>query len=270
MWQDYLLVTQFWQLPESTEDVFTLFSANDIRRTRDVSLANLETLILAVTSRLFALRNHPSFPNLELAPEKEALNCIRVLTRVLPFVYEADNLEPWEEKFFWGVRRKRAGKAQGSGSEVLFDEANPDGTQQDGAEEQPEFEDAKPLAEELLDTLVDLMFYSGFTIPVNERTKSRVNYSIWTSGVGCNTTVPSNSRMENNRTEVLRLLLTLAGKSMYMPASMYLGDNSQTLRTDLNRRAPNKRSQGHYIPCDVSRQADCAIYAVLDAEYCLF
>ena len=182
----------------------------------------METLILAVTSRLFALRHHTSFPNLDLAPDREALNCIRVLTRVLPFVYEADNLEPWEEKFFWVARRKRVGKAKGSGGEVLFDEANPNGTAQDGTEQQPEFVDAKPLAEELLDTLVDLMFYSGFTIPINEHTKSRVNYSIWTSGVGCNTTVPSNSRLENNRTEVLRLLFTLAGKSMYVPASKCL------------------------------------------------
>ena len=186
---------------------------------------------------MFALRQHSSFPNIDLAPEKEALNCIRVLTRVLPFVYEADNLEPWEEKFFWGVRRKRAGKAQAGGSEVLFDEANPDDTHQEGTDEQPEFEDAKPLAEELLDTLVDLLFYSGFTIPINELTKSRVNYTSWTSGVGCNTTVPSNSRMENNRTEILRLLLTLAGKSMYMPASEYPRRFVWSLQVDRNRCA---------------------------------
>jgi hypothetical protein len=77
-------------LPESTEDVFSLFSPADIRRARDNNLANLETLILAVTSRLIVLRNHPSFPDPELAPERDALNCIRVLTRLLPFLYVAD------------------------------------------------------------------------------------------------------------------------------------------------------------------------------------
>jgi len=58
---DDLYWTGFWQLPESTEDVFTLFSAADIRRTRDASLGNLETLILALTSRLFFLQNTPRF-----------------------------------------------------------------------------------------------------------------------------------------------------------------------------------------------------------------
>jgi hypothetical protein len=198
--------------------VFTLFSANDIRRTRDASLGNLETLITAVTSRLFALRSNPSFPNIDLAPEKDALNCIRVLTRIIPYIYEADNLEQWEEKFFWGPRQKRAKDAQRK-AEVLFDESNPDGRKDEAPEEPVVVTENKPLAEELLDTLVDLLFFSDFTIPVSERTKSKVNYAIWTSGVGCNSTVPSNNRLENNRTEVLRLLLTLASKSMYMPAS---------------------------------------------------
>lgn len=87
--------------------MFSLFSPADIRRTRDGSPENLETLILAVTSRLFILRHHPSFPDPEIAPEQDALNCIRILTRILPYIYESDRLVEWEEKFFWGVRRKR-------------------------------------------------------------------------------------------------------------------------------------------------------------------
>lgn len=63
--------------------------------------------MLAITSRLFILRHHPSFPDPELAPERDALNCIRILTRILPYVYEAEQLQAWEDKFFWGVRRKR-------------------------------------------------------------------------------------------------------------------------------------------------------------------
>ena len=207
-------------MPESAEDVFSLFSSVDIRRTRDTSLANLETLILAVTSRLFILRHHPSFPSADIAPEKDALNCIRVLTRILPFIYEADNLEPWEEKFFWSVRRKRTRKNQTPKPEVLFDEAQPEGEKETKLKAD-EFEDAKPLAEELLDTLVDMLFFAGFTLPINERVKSKVSYTIWQSGVGCNTPISSSKEFENNRTEILRLLLTLSSKSMYMPASQF-------------------------------------------------
>ncbi|KAF2021293.1 hypothetical protein BU24DRAFT_339610 [Aaosphaeria arxii CBS 175.79] len=209
--------TGFWELPESTEDVFSLFSPADIRRTRDNNLANLETLVLAVTSRLCVLRNHPSFPDPELAPERDALNCIRVLTRILPFIYEAEHLESWEDKFFWGARRKRSRRGQIVKTEIIFDEADPDQTPTDN---EPEFETAKPLAEEIIDTLIDLLFFSEFTLPKVPAGKSKVTYAIWQSGVGCNTPIASTKEFENNRTEILRLLLTFASKSMYMSANI--------------------------------------------------
>ena len=170
-----------------------------------------------MTSRLCVLRSHPSFPDPELAPERDALNCIRVLTRLLPFIYEADHLEGWEDKFFWGARRKRSRRGQLK-SEVIFDEADPDQTPTQG---EPEFEQAKPLAEEIIDTLIDLLFFSDFTLPKVPVGKSKVSYAIWQSGVGCNTPIASTKEFENNRTEILRLLLTLASKSMYMSASMW-------------------------------------------------
>ncbi|KAF2685360.1 hypothetical protein K458DRAFT_417422 [Lentithecium fluviatile CBS 122367] len=209
--------TGFWELPESAEDVFSLFSPADIRRTRDNNLANLETLVLAVTSRLCVLRSHPSFPDPELAPERDALNCIRVLTRILPFVYEADHLESWEDKFFWGARRKRSRRGQLAQAEVIFDEADPEQTP---TEREPEFEKAKPLVEEIIDTLIDLLFFSEFTLPKVPDGKAKVTYAIWQSGVGCNTPIASTKEFESNRTEILRLLLTLASKSMYMSANM--------------------------------------------------
>lgn len=174
--------------------------------------------MLAVTSRLCVLRNHPSFPDPELAPERDALNCIRVLTRILPFLYEADHLEAWEDKFFWGARRKRSRRGQ-LRTEVLFDEADPEQTPTE-RDSEPEFEQAKPLAEDIIDTLIDLLFFSDFTLPKVPAGKTRVSYAIWQSGVGCNTPVASTKEFENNRTEILRLLLTLASKSMYMSANV--------------------------------------------------
>jgi hypothetical protein len=205
-------------LPESSEDVFSLFAPTDIRRTRDKALENLETLVLAVTSRLFILRHHPSFPDPDIAPEKDALNCVRVLTRVLPYLYEKDGLKSWEETFFWGARRKRTRKAS-IANEVLFDEAHQDKPQVTVGTD--EFEDAKPLAEELIDTLVDLLFFSAFTIPEQPKGQSKVPYAIWQSGVGCNIAVATTKEFESNRSEVLRLLLTMTGQSLYMtPAAL--------------------------------------------------
>ncbi|KAK4453280.1 high-temperature-induced dauer-formation protein-domain-containing protein [Podospora aff. communis PSN243] len=207
--------TSFWELPESSEDIFSLFSPADVRRTRDNALENLETLILALTSRLFILRHHPSFPDPELAPERDALNCIRVLTRVLPFVYEKESLQDWEERFFWGSRRRKTRKSS-IASEVLFDGA------QDAPPTAPveEYEEVRPLAEELIDTLIDLLFFSDLTVPKQPYGRPKVSYAIWQSGVGCNASIPTTKEHEGNRCEILRLLLTLAGQSMYMTPSI--------------------------------------------------
>lgn len=198
--------------------MFSLFSPVDIRRARDNSLSNVETLLNALISRLVELIRLPAFPDLDLAPSKEALNCIRIITRVLPFLYEADHLDSWEDKFFWQRRKKLQKAGTGGKPEVLFEGSTSDGFEEkeDAAEVRVEY--LKPLGEELIDTLIDLLFYINFTILSTERSKKKVTYAIWHKGVGCNVSMQSSKEMENNRSEVLRLLLTLSSKSLYMPA----------------------------------------------------
>ena len=165
----------------------------------DNSIANIETLVQTLTSRLFELRNHRAFPHPDYAPEKHALNCIRVLTRVIPFLYEADHLEPWREKTFWQKRQRlRKNVKQARKSEILFDESRLDGDPRP-EDEEPQYEELRALGEELIDTLVDLLFYLDFTLPPNDISKTKVTYSIWQSGVGCNTAMSSTSQIEGNR-----------------------------------------------------------------------
>lgn len=183
-------------------------------------------------SRLIVLKNHPSFPDPELAPDRDALNCIRILTRILPFIYEADHLEEWEERFFWGRRRRKTRQAQVA-AEVLFDQSH--GEEEQEAQARPrdgDYEDVKPLAEELIDTLLDLLFYMGFTIPKLATAKTKVSYAIWQSGVGCNSAMVSTKEHENNRCEILRLLLTLTGKSIYMSPSEFPSSTQFVRRND--------------------------------------
>lgn len=194
--------------------MFSLFSPLDARRARDGSLPNVETLILALTARLFTLRKHRSFPQPEVAPGNQLLNCVRVLTRILPFLYEADRLETWEDNFFWTKRRRRTYIGGRGNAEVLFDETGAE-VQQSPREEET-WEELNPLGEELIDTCIDLLFYAGFSVPQSERVKEKVTYAIWQKGVGCTTTTFTSKEMENNRTELLRLLLTLTSKSLYM------------------------------------------------------
>ena len=100
----------------------------------------------------------------------------------------------------------------------MFDESQEELAKFEAAGE--EFEDVKPLAEELIDTLIDMLFFADFTLPRTPDSKSKVTYAIWQSGVGCNTSVGTSKEFENNRTEILRLLLTLSSQSMYMSASL--------------------------------------------------
>ena len=103
---------------------------------------------------------------------------------------------------------------------MLFDEEQNAEEQQQHGQREEDYQDAKPLAEELIDTLLDFLFYAGFTIPKIPGVKTKVKYSIWQSGVGCNTAMGSSKELESNRCEILRLLLTLTSKSMYMAASV--------------------------------------------------
>ena len=106
--------------------------------------------------------------------------------------------------------RKRTRKAS-LASEVLFDD-NQHGKESQHEVADEEFEEAKPLAEELIDTLIDLLFFADFTLPRPPTGKNKVTYAIWQSGVGCNTPVGTSKEFESNRCEVLRLLLTLTSK----------------------------------------------------------
>jgi hypothetical protein len=153
---------------------------------------------LALTSRLFALRHHPSFPDVELAPAQEALNCIRVLTRLFPFILENEDMLEWQERFWWTKRRKRPrGMTQGAlkikdgegesndDAEVIFEGSEGDIPLVQSPVSKPSgdegMEYSKPLAEELLDTVIELLSFSGFTIPATytQGADSKVTLAIW-------------------------------------------------------------------------------------------
>lgn len=174
---------------------------------RDESLPNLETLLLAVSSHLFALRRHPAFPDAERAPEREALNCIRILTRLLPYIHEDEKLNDWEDNIFWNSRSK---------SEILFDEAHE--RQHSNASEDSKTTEDISLAAELINVLIELLFFADFTLPKTIKGQ-KVTFAIWQSGVGCNSPVGTSREFESNRSEILRLLLALSGKAMYTSAS---------------------------------------------------
>ncbi|KAJ1020820.1 hypothetical protein NDA18_005670 [Ustilago nuda] len=84
------------------------------------------------------------------------------------------------------------------------------------------------LGESLVRLAVDLLFCCGFTLPWTEdqieeahhsNQPRRIHYSIWEAGVGSSVDLPGTTRLHlSNRVQVLRLLLVLLSKSIYIPA----------------------------------------------------
>lgn len=181
------------------------------------SFNNFETLILTVSLHLINLRwaDDSLFERDVAAFTREALNCIRILTRVLPFVYECDRLCAWEQSFFWkptnkvpSVKITRHISGESTSAESL-----------DHSDRPSQHEPASCLGAELIDSVLDLAFWSGFTLPVNMNGKNGPTYGFWQSGIAYERRLDTSKEFESRRTEIMQLLLVLESKCIYKPAS---------------------------------------------------
>jgi len=74
---------ELWKIPSSAEEVFELVTPEAARRLRDERFENLATLFTQATAQLCQIVETPYNIYFE-----QALNCVRVLTRILPFLLE--------------------------------------------------------------------------------------------------------------------------------------------------------------------------------------
>ncbi|CEI93251.1 hypothetical protein RMCBS344292_07490 [Rhizopus microsporus] len=197
--------TLFWTLPESIDDVYTLISIHDIRRTRDTAIENLETLIDRLLEHMNSILNSANTnQNIQL------LNCCRILSRVMPFIFESPEHAEWEDRFFWTPR-------------LIERERTEDG-------QKPQYDSLPPRGEMLLSLCLKSLFLAGFTIPSSIGTAdNKVNYVIWETGVGCSTPIGSSRDNDMNRIEVLRLLTVLLSKSMYTTPTQIISKEDRWL-----------------------------------------
>lgn len=78
---------ELWKIPSSAEEVFELISADAARKLRDDRFENLATLFTQATAQLCQIVETPYNIYFD-----QALNCVRVLTRILPFLLEKGNV----------------------------------------------------------------------------------------------------------------------------------------------------------------------------------
>lgn len=124
---------------------------------------------------------------------KEVLNCIRVLQRVLPVVFEIDSESTiFEQEIFW---KKEVVEGQDVQEEteqvpqfVIEDEDEETGetaapapsSSQAATQKSGQVKTAPSLAERLFSCLIDLLFCCGFTLPSKLQVDHyKINYIIW-------------------------------------------------------------------------------------------
>ena len=100
---------ELWRLPMTEEEVFELVSPADVRRLRRDKPSNLLTLVDTAVCQLCLVVQRPS-----PAYFGHALNCVRILTRTLPFLLEQVAVSC---VFFWGGGKRKG--ASGKGHERL-------------------------------------------------------------------------------------------------------------------------------------------------------
>ncbi|XP_060601826.1 protein HID1-like [Ruditapes philippinarum] len=184
---------QFWsESVTCVQDVFTLIPAAEIRALREESPSNLATLCYKAVEKLVAASESGCPSQRE---QQIVLNCVRLLTRVLPYIFE----DPDWRGFFWSTLPGQVEDAEN---------------------------DSPPLAQTLLNALCDLLFCPEFSVasgrksgpdnPEDMTTIDSCEY-IWEAGVGFAHSPQHNLQHDNNRSEIIKLLLTCFSETMYLP-----------------------------------------------------
>ncbi|KAF9792467.1 high-temperature-induced dauer-formation protein-domain-containing protein [Thelephora terrestris] len=252
--QDIPPTDQYWDqyitIFDSPSDVFSLVTPNDIRRALHDAPENVATLIRVICSRLFNLISDHTFPTpvsasvtsltgfiksstSENTTTKHVLNCVRVLQRVLPVVFEIDGeTTSFELEVFWKKEEVEDTPVNDEPLQFVLEDDDEDSDEEDAEPPTPATPKPKEtkskktipsLAERLLGCLMDLLFCCGFTIPRRVQVDHyKINHTIWEKGVGSTADLGPSQGLESNKTEVLRLLLVLLSRQIYTSPSQLL------------------------------------------------
>lgn len=176
-----------------------------VRRAVTEAPENIATLIQVVTSRLFnSILDHtfPSFTNGSMAAyassfiksasvsqeknaTKEVLNCIRVLQRILPVVFEVQGeSNTFEMEVLWKKEEvNEEVEARDQPQFIIEDEEESDHETAEAPQTpitKSKIKLLPSLGERLFNALTDLLFCCGFTLPKDIQVDHhKINYVIW-------------------------------------------------------------------------------------------
>ncbi|ETV82656.1 hypothetical protein, variant [Aphanomyces astaci] len=196
---------KLWKIPTTAEEIFTLIQPDDIRMLRQNQQGNLSTMLTQAISQLHQIVETPLpkyYP--------QAVNCIRVLTRVMPFILE-DRSDEFVQQLLWGPPPNVSTTTDASDGDTS----------------------AVPmsLAQKLVDATLGLLFLPDFTVSAGAYKAYRDQLSasannnvvypplLWYNGVGYpDVSAVASVQFDKNRKEVLKLLLTCFSSILYHTA----------------------------------------------------
>lgn len=202
----------FWQEPETTNDIFELLTAYDLRTILSQNRSNYLLLVYKLTNKIIATAESDKSFN-----PSQLLNCVRLLTKLLPFFMELPDYNLMESQFWLNP--------------LDYDPRN---FVEDTIVEEPTAERNKDcsdiLSVRLIRSIMTLLFYKGFTILISKSksdTSSMKQLSVWEPGIGITSKyqVPD-LIIESNRAALLQLLITLSGVSLYQLPSRIVTNGS--------------------------------------------
>ncbi|KAF8626777.1 hypothetical protein AX15_004695 [Amanita polypyramis BW_CC] len=252
---------QYFILFDSASDVFSLITPHHIRRALLDAPENVATLIRVVSARLFNLISDHTFPSItnsmttfasslikagtgtaERNTTKEVLNCLRILQRVLPVVFELEgDASLFEQDVLWSKEEAEDGSdvlGAGRTPQFVIEDEDEDagselktGTTQSFSQTHSDKKQIPSLIEQLFDAIFDLLFCCGFSLPSKVQVDHhKIQHVIWEKGVGSTLDVGPTTTYDSNKIEVLRLLLVLLSKQIYVTSSsLFSKPSSYTL-----------------------------------------
>ncbi|KAL7488598.1 hypothetical protein ACHAW6_014187 [Cyclotella cf. meneghiniana] len=158
---------ELWKIPSSAEEVFELLTPPAARRLRDERFENLATLFTQATAQLCQIVETPYTIYFD-----QALNCVRVLTRVLPFLLEKGDLgdsDSGVELLCWGdaAAEERRKRKEGKKKKGKGDRRQSSKSEKEEEEEEEEFDDEEddqePLALLVVHAAMHMLFLPQFT-----------------------------------------------------------------------------------------------------------
>lgn len=211
---------ELWKTILTVEEIFELVQPEDVRKIIIDHPENVKIMVTQAVAQLYQVVETP-YP----IYFDQALNCARILARLLPFLLESNSREV--KDLLWS--RNYMNRS----------------SQSHMTEDAPQ--DSEPLAVILVNTLFHLLFLPDFTVedPNMEFSESDINTKefktalMWAPGVGSpEKTVVNSTQFDSNRVDVLRVMIAAFSDSLFQNADNYDACASMWLEVATSVDAP--------------------------------